>query len=617
MPRAQVRYLMSPSRARATGERRSSRLDPGPQSRTMGCWSNDRYTMLVPPFLTDDEDGRFPLAGTSAPKQIADANDPPVHGGRIGRQGEFRCAYAWWLQEAQPPTARSSTLSLSAHPRPGRFLAHTHSGYWWPWLIPPCVFVAVMLSPRVGLPVLLAAAAGLGLIAVFSRHPGAALVALVWFLPLQIPIFSLLYQHGVNGEFLRSAGSIKEALGLAVVVAAARELLKGRSRLAFVDKIVLAFVGALLIYLVLPMVVSGSTYPHAFSDRLLGFRLDGGFLLLFVAVRHAPITERWRRLFFASVLSIAGLFAVVGLYQFLQPDSFRDIITNDLAIPTFQIEILHTPAAAVAQSLRFATDSPIRVGSLFLSPFDFADFLLLPAALLLIRVTARRARSWEVVLLLLIIAALLASQTRVNAFAVGVMTLLALTPSPQRTVASRLRVFAIALLVTVALVPSFASSRLGGVGTSAKSSSEHVDEIQKGLHLIGEQPLGSGLGTAPALAVRLGGAPVVVSDNSILQVGNELGVGMMVLFVAVLLTTLVMLGRATRAGPSNDYANAAKLALIGLLLAGMLHHVFQAFAITWILWAAIGLALPIRASDGGEQEDVAESTSVGGRPTIP
>jgi hypothetical protein len=477
--------------------------------------------------------------------------------------------------------------------------------------------VAVLvLSSRLSLSVLLAAAVGLGLIAVLSRFPGAALVALVWFLPLQVPLFSLLYRHGVDGEFLRSASSIKEALGLAVVVAGARELLKGRSRLAFVDKVVLAFVGALLIYLLLPMVVSGSTYPRAFSDRLLGFRLNGGFLLLFVAVRHAPITRRWRRLFFASVLGVGGLLAAIGLYQFFQPDSFRDIITNDLGIPTFQVEVLKTPISSIFQALRFATDSPIRVGSLFVTPFEFADFLLLPAALLLIRFTGRRARVWDVVLGALIVAALLVSQTRINIVALGVMTLLAVSPSPHRPLANRLRVFALAMLIVIALVPTFASSRLGGVGTSAKSSSEHVDEIQKGVRVLGDQPLGYGLGTAPSLAVRLEGAPVVVSDNSILQVGNELGVGMMALFVVVLLTTLLMLGRATRTDPSNDYASVARLAFIGLLLAGQLHHVFQAFAITWILWAAIGLALPARPPDDAEREDIAERSSVGVRPTI-
>ncbi len=509
-------------------------------------------------------------------------------------------------------------MSLSAPPRPRRrFLAHAYSDRWWPWLIPPCVFVAVLLSPRVGLPVLLAAVAGVGLIAVFSRYPGAALVVLVWFLPLQIPIFSLLYRNGVDGEFLRLAGSIKEALGLAVVVAAARELLKGHSRLASVDKVVLAFVGALLIYLLLPMIVSGSTYPHGFSDRLLGFRLNGGFLLLFVAVRHAPITNRWRRLFFASVLGVAGLLAAVGLYQFLQPDSFRGIVTNDLAMPTFQREVLNTPIGSISQALRFATDSPIRVGSLFVTPFEFADFLLLPVALLLNRLAGRRAHAWDVLLIVLVMAALLASQTRINILAVGVMTLLALSPSPRRPLANRLRVFALGLLLIVALVPSFASSRLGGVGTSAKSSSEHVDEIQKGLHLLGEHPFGSGLGTAPALAVRLAGTPAVVSDNSILQVGNELGVGMMVLFIVVLVTTLLTLGRATRAGPAHDYPSAARLALIGLLLVGQLHHVFQAFAITWILWAAVGLALPARPPDDAEQEDVGEQTFLAGRPAIP
>jgi hypothetical protein len=311
------------------------------------------------------------------------------------------------------------------------------------------------------------------------------------------------------------------------------------------------------------------------------------------------------------------LFAAIGLYQFLQPDSFRDLITNGLGIPAFQFQVLNTPINSISQAIQYATASPIRVGSLFVTPFDLADFLLLPAAVLLIRVTGRRARLWDVVLVILVLAALVASQTRIDILVVGVMTLLALRPSPHRPLANRLRVFATAMLVVVALLPSFASSRLGGVGTSAKSSSEHVDEIQKGLHVLGEQPLGAGLGTAPELAVRLQGAPVVVSDNSILQVGDELGIGMMALFVVVLVATLLALRRALRADPANDFASAAYLAFIGLLLAGQLHHVFQTFAVTWVLWAAIGLALPAKPPDSADSEDAADGTSVAGRPAIP
>ena len=92
------------------------------------------------------------------------------------------------------------------------------------------------------------------------------------------------------------------------------------------------------------------------------------------------------------------------------------------------------------------------MGSLFVGPFDFADFLILPAALLLDRLTRREGRARDVLLLALIGAALLASQTRANVIALAIMALLALSPGPQRVFAHRLRLVAIVVLGGLALV---------------------------------------------------------------------------------------------------------------------------------------------------------------------
>jgi hypothetical protein len=348
---------------------------------------------------------------------------------------------------------------------------------------------------------------------------------------------------------------------------------------------------------------------------MLGFRLNGGFLLLFVAARHAPIDERWRRRFVSAVLTIAGLLAALGVYQFLQPERFHDLVVNDLGIPFFQFDVLQTPLGEIVQLVRWTTASPVRVGSLFVGPFDFADFLILPAALLLDRLTRRDGRARDVLLLVLIGAALLASQTRANVIALAIMALLALSPGPQRVLANRLRLVAIVVLALVAFVPSLVSSRLGGQAESASSTQQHFDEIRGGFDILTQHPLGLGLGTAPSLAVRLDNAPVVISDNSILQVGNELGVVMMGLFVVVLVAVVIRLWRAEGEEPPNRLTRAARLALIGLITAGLLHHVFQTFAVTWPLWALAGLALGGPARPARTRRAPGRSDR-GGRPVI-
>ncbi len=487
-----------------------------------------------------------------------------------------------------------------------RFRSRVGRDPWWIWLTPLGAFILIGLAPAFGFTLVVAGVFAAALTLVLSRFPGPTLVALAWFLPLQIPGFSFLYHHGVPGALVRPFGAAKEAMVIALLIAAGRELAARRTKLDGLDKLLLAYVGALVVFLALPMLVSSPEfYPRRFDTRLLGFRVNAGFVLAFVAARHAPITERWRRRFVASILAVTGVMAAIGVYQFLRPESFTDIVINDLGIPFYHFEILDTPIAAIAGLLRWTTARPVRVGSLFVQPFTFADFMLLPAGLVLAQMAWRGARARDLLLLGVVGAAVLASQTRANILALIAMVLISLAPVGQRVLANRLRIVAIAAVAAVAFIPSLASSRLGGTGEAAKSTEGHVNEIQFGLQVLEKHPLGLGLGTAPAVAARDEDAPLVISDNSILQVGNELGAGMMVFFVVILVTMVLRLGRAARDDPGNNLAAGARLALLGLVIAGQFHHVFQFFAVSWLLFAVAGLALRGKdsASDGEEGPD--------------
>jgi hypothetical protein len=347
----------------------------------------------------------------------------------------------------------------------------------------------------------------------------------------------------------------------------------------------------------------------------MGFRMNAAFVLLLVGVRHAQIDERWRRRFVSSIVVVSAMLAAFGLYQYARPESFTDFVFNTLGIPWYQLDVLDSPIEGVVQLMRWTTARPVRVGSLFVGPFNFADFMLLPAGLLLARLARRAARFTDVALLVVVGGTIFASQTRANLLGLGAMALLAMAPR-KGSFTNQLRVMAIVALAVVAFVPSLASSRLGGVGDSASSTEGHINEIRLGIELLQDEPLGLGLGTAPAVAVREEGAPLVISDNSLLQVGNELGVVMMVFFIVILVAVIRRLGRAARADPENDLAAGARLALIGLVLAGQLHHVFQTFAISWLVFAMAGLGLAASARvKPGESDEAAADDGANQRET--
>jgi hypothetical protein len=378
------------------------------------------------------------------------------------------------------------------------------------------------------------------------------------------------------------------------------------------DKLLLAFVAALALYLIAPMIVSTADfYPRSWNTRLMGFRVNAGFVLLLFGARHAPIDERWRRRFVSSILAISAVLAAFALYQYARPAGFTDFIFDTLGIPYYHLEVLDEPVESVVQLVRWTTTRPVRVGSLFVGPFNFADFMLIPAGLLLARLARRGARLADIALLVAIGATIFASQTRANLLGLGVMALLAMAPDRRASFTNQLRVVAIVALAVVAFVPSLASSRLGGAGDSASSTEGHFDEIRGGIELLQTYPLGFGLGTAPSVAVRDEGATLIISDNSLLQVGNELGVVMMVFFIVILVVTLRRLAKTARGDPENDLAAGAMLAILGLIVSGQFHHVFQTFAVSWLVWGMAGLGLAAaargRSADDREQDTSGEA----------
>ncbi len=148
----------------------------------------------------------------------------------------------------------------------------------------------------------------------------------------------------------------------------------------------------------------------------------------------------------------------------------------------------------------------------------------------------------------------------------------------------RVRLALVVACAGLVLTPFALETRLSGAQDGDKSSSAHVEEIRSGIRHLVEHPRGSGLGTAPGIGQRYKVRGSLTSDNSFLQVGNELGLAMGLLNIALLATVMRHLARV----PDG---RAALLAGVGLITAGMLHHVFVSLAVSWAFWALAGLGV--------------------------
>jgi hypothetical protein len=470
----------------------------------------------------------------------------------------------------------------------------------WLWLVPFAVLYAMVRWPTGRIVHVIAAIVALGIVAWALRRPGSALIALAVFLPLQTVGFGFLLRLHVPTEILRPAGGLKELLGSSILLSALHALHEGRTRfgkthqLDAIDKALLAYVGVVTLYLLFPHVFTIFPVSNHWYVRLLAWRADCGYLLLFFGVRHAPIAAATKRQFIRVLIAVAGVTILLGFYQWLAPSSWAHLILISGRQLQYQTTVLGNDPASVAHNLGYLTNfNPLRISSIFLSPFDMADFLLIVLAIAVERIARDYRSRVSYVLGAAILAALFASRVRADALAAVIVALLAMIPTPNRPISARLRLLGAILVAAVVVVPVLGGSRFVDAQGGAQSSRDHISEFTAGLNQLIHTPLGLGIGNEAGVGDRF----VLASnqqgeftvDNSVLQVGDELGIQALLPWLVLLILVFRGLGRASRR--DDPFAGGIRLALLGVLVAGMYHQVFLSFPVAWLLWAAIALVL--------------------------
>ena len=137
------------------------------------------------------------------------------------------------------------------------------------------------------------------------------------------------------------------------------------------------------------------------------------------------------------------------------------------------------------------------------------------------------------------------------------------------------------------MTTSRAATTASGEG---QNTTEHVDAFWNGLHIIAEHPLGLGVGTSAGVGQRFQVQGTTITENYYEQVGVEIGVIGMVLFVALTLMLLNRLRRATLA-ISDLGIGAVRTAVWGLVVGAFFLHAWTDFATAWTFWALAGAAI--------------------------
>lgn len=465
------------------------------------------------------------------------------------------------------------------------------------WLLPVVVIPLAWMGTRVTLLVigLLIAA---GLFAAAQVRPLAVLALLFTVLPFSVVLLASLLELGLPAALVRLLGFWKEAVAAGLLTAAMRR----RRSLDHLDHLALAFIGLVTIYALLQVVAGplvGTVFPRAARGWLpitAAVRANIAFVAIFLATRHLGLTEQQRDRILAVVAGTGVLVAAIGAFEFFAPDVWANFVNNVIGLPRYVVEVFQNDGrdSYVRQTTIFGRET-VRVGSVLFAPLDLGFYLSISLAVLMHRVS-RRATAPAIAGLAVVGFAILATYTRSAVLAAAVTIAAGATMLPWRAASARVRLAALSLAMLLAglslsLVTGLAERTIAGLRLEEDSAVGHVEAIQFGLRSILHLPAGHGLGVRPSSASsEFAGVAV---ENAYLQVGVELGIIAMVMFIVLLVAIAVVAARRSRAG-SDHAAFVAACAGVGLLFGGMFLHVWNNFQTAWTFWAVAGLALSWR-----------------------
>lgn len=121
---------------------------------------------------------------------------------------------------------------------------------------------------------------------------------------------------------------------------------------------------------------------------------------------------------------------------------------------------------------------------------------------------------------------------------------------------------------------------------SQNSNSLRVKSIQNGLKDIYHEPLGGGPGTAGPASFRNSGHPPRIAENYFLQIGQEVGVIGMVLFVSI----NILVAKELWIRRHDQLARLLLVSLIGITFINLVSHAWTDDTLAYLWWGLAGIA---------------------------
>lgn len=516
--------------------------------------------------------------------------------------------------------------------------------------IPIVVFLVVLVLPFY-LDKAIAAVAGAIALTWLGRKPGVALKVLIVVLPFSLLTLSWLWKIGLPVQFVRPIAFWKEAMIAAVVVGG---ILKARTagiKPDLLDMFCLGYITLGVSYLMMPgFFVDGPGAAVAFGTRLNGFRIDVIYMVLFLAARHARIPAAQVMKAARAFAMMCGAVGLLSVYEFFFASSWNTFVTRTVGLPSYKYFILNIRPQSdpyfydIRVYTSVAGREVLRVGGILVNTQAFAFMLLVGVAIMAETQVRRRSGrgGWIALAFPLAIGGAILTQTRSALMALAIILALAVLRQPGRLLIHRIRLTLVAGALALLAIPIVFSTGLSDriAGKDDLSSNEgHREQTSSGIDLMLDVPLGTGLATAAGAAQRaaIEGGPVTeyhVSENQFLQIGTQLGIIGLFLWVGIYLTALQKMGAVLRRahgqrgsrrygsyGDSRTYddedaaaskhpaaviVSATRTCLVGLLPTMIFLQSFIFFEVSWSVWGLAGAALGCLEVAGTKNDPDAE-----------
>jgi hypothetical protein len=486
------------------------------------------------------------------------------------------------------------------------------------------VFLVVWLAHG-HLAVLIAVLVGCGYLLLVERHPATAASLLVLGVVFDGVALSVLFRVGLPASVVQAASLWKEGVvGGCVLAAVHRRAFRTPDA---IDLAAGAYLALGTLYLLVPHLVVGNGGGSGLSldDRAHGWVSDVLYVAAFLAFRHLRLGRVVVDKVVRRVLAVTAITAVIGLFEALFSATWNHLAVKVLGFTAYRHVVLHEQPSASFRldDVRvFASvhgHRIVRIGSVLFNDISIAFVFAIGIGIAVELVARGRASRWVIASLPVLGIALVLTQTRSAILAAVVATVLALRRRAGKSLAARARLArGLAVLLIVAVPVVVATGALGRFAAAGQSNAAHLKSLHIAVDTMVSHPLGLGLSTAAgggqlAQQQTTSGAPVIISESQYLQVGTQLGVLGLVLYLVLLAFVLRRLLRRDEDDPAAVAPSALSNVTVGVLVGALVTIPFSSVEVALLFWGLAGLAV---GTIDDRSDRRAAGTAIDGEPGV-